>query len=140
MRLSAQNFKASLSVFISLWIAVLACFMGCALPAMAAGHAAKAVPTREMPCQHCDDAPSHPRDGQSGPGGKMSCCPLEVTVASKPDVHVAPDHAAPKFVADELVVAPPFQLVTDGLEPWTEAVPISYSGRETLLQIHLLRI
>jgi hypothetical protein len=66
----------------------------------------------------------------------MSCCPVEVTVALRPDtvtMNIAP--------AREFVLAPDF--------PWTKIrpfhsmefiPPVWHSGRDTLLETQLLRI
>ena len=66
----------------------------------------------------------------------MSCCPVEVTVASKPDT-----------VTLQIAPAGDFVLASDvGLAPIrffhsVEFVPPAWqSGRDTLLETHLLRI
>jgi hypothetical protein len=70
------------------------------------------------------------------PGGGMSCCPVEVTVASKPDtvrLEIAP--------AGDFVLAPDFRLAPIRYFHSVEFVPPAWqSGRDTLLETHLLRV
>jgi hypothetical protein len=70
------------------------------------------------------------------PGGGMSCCPVEVTVASKPDkvrLEIAP--------AGNFVLAPDLRLAPIRFFHSVELVPPAWqSGRDTLLATPLLRI
>jgi hypothetical protein len=65
----------------------------------------------------------------------MSCCPLEVTIAPKPDSHAAAD-----LPTHDIVILPAFQILTLPWESSFVAVPVFHSGRDTLLQTRLLRI
>jgi hypothetical protein len=157
MRLRYQTFRAFVATGVSLWLAVLACLMGCAIPALAGSGASNAVVARafladqsptpstqpdmmaDMPnCPHhsATNVPSKPNAPKPARSGGMSCCPVEVTVASKP--HAATLHVArtshPILLAD---VAP----ATVQVFRLTEFAPLlEHSGRDTLLQTQLLRI
>src|SRR5277367_387357 len=103
MRLTLHTFKGWLATIISLWMAVLACLMGCTLPALADSHAShvsaiakseagtiaespagspakrgEPEPMADMECCHHSGgkSPVKPGDGKPVPGGRMSCCPL----------------------------------------------------------------
>ena len=164
---------------LSLWLAALACLVGCTVPILAnAGsihattihntrslHEARAIrensAERSEPdlmagmtnCPHhsggnapakpgsakpdpTKPAPTKSNDPKPVPGGGMSCCPVEVTVASKPDtvrLEIAP--------AGNFVLAPDLRLTTIRFFHSVEFVPPAWhSGRDTLLETHLLRI
>jgi len=161
-----------MATIISLWMAVLACLMGCALPALADSHAIRASairttvaetvagastgtsagspakrdepePMADMECCHHSGgkAPARPSDrkpgdGKSVPGGRMSCCPLEITIAPKWEP------AALSFVATwDLVLASHGDLVGIRFYHSVEVVPpVQHGGRDTLLKTRLLRI
>lgn len=154
MGLRISSLRAVAVVAISLWMAVLACFMGCVLPALAGGGSQRAASSQNAvgpgqpepgadPMAGMENCPHHsggksdgrPADGKSAPG-RMSCCPLEVTVATKPDfsaVAIAP--------AQEFVLARGFHLPTVPFSSSVEVIPaVHHSGRDTLLKIRLLRI
>ena len=163
MRWPFRNFRAVVATGVSLWMAVLACLMGCALPMFAnsgansgTSSAASAdvsdaslvrqnpAPQNEpdmmadMPnCPHHSgrNAPAKPRDQKPARGG-MSCCPVEVTVASKP--HPVTLHIAP---ASDFAPAPDFTLATIRIFHAVQFVPpVWHSGRDTILETQLLRI
>jgi hypothetical protein len=154
---------------LSLWLAALACLVGCTIPILAnAGsiHATTIHNTRSLHearsirensaeqsepdlmagmanCPHHSggNAPAKPGPTKQNspkrvPGGGMSCCPVEVTVASKPDtvrLEIAP--------AGNFVLAPDLRLTAIRFFHSVEFVPPTWhSGRDTLLETHLLRI
>jgi hypothetical protein len=163
--------RALVATGMSLWLAALACLMGCTLPSYARSGASNASSAHansapenssqeksarqnsteqhsaeqnqpdlmaDMPnCPHHSgsSAPAKPHDGKPVRGG-MSCCPVEVTVASKPDtvtLHVAP--------ASKFVLASDFTPVTIRVFHAADFVsPVLHSGRDTLLETQLLRI
>jgi hypothetical protein len=156
MRSPGHTLKAAMATIISLWMAVLACFMGRALPALAnsgsihslfhADSIQKNVAEESQPgpiadmesCPHHSGGkvPGKPSDREPVPGGRMSCCPLEITVAPKWDM------ATLEIVpARDLVLASHFDLVTVRFYSSVELVPsVWHSGRDTLLQTRLLRV
>jgi hypothetical protein len=164
---------------LSLWLAALACLVGCTIPIIAnAGsihattihnarslHEARSIrensaeqsePDLMAGMENCPHhsggnapakpgpakpdptkpAPTKSNDPKRVPGGGMSCCPVEVTVASKPDtvgLELAP--------AGNFVLAPDLRLTTIRFFHSVEFVaPAWHSGRDTLLETHLLRI
>jgi len=151
---------------LSLWLAALACLVGCTIPILAnAGsiHATTIHNTRSIRensaeqdqpgqpdlmagmanCPHhsggnapAKPGPTNQNNPKRIPGGGMSCCPVEVTVASKPDtvrLEIAP--------AGNFVLAPDLRLTTIRFFHSVEFVPPAWhSGRDTLLETHLLRI
>jgi hypothetical protein len=152
MRLPFHSFRAVVATGVSLWMAVLACLVGCTIPILASSGARDAPSMHEksaeqnrpdlmadMPnCPHHSggNAPAKPNDPKPVRGGGMSCCPVEVTVTSKPDtvtLHIAP--------AGDFVLASDFTLATIRFFHSVEFVsPVRHSGRDTLLETHLLRI
>jgi hypothetical protein len=152
MHLPLRTFKAGIATVISLWMAVLACFMGCALPALAnpdpfhtssiqksvAEHTLSEPMANMQDCPHHSggNAPGKPSDRKPVPAGGISCCPLEVTVAPKANpaaLGIAPAHA--------FVLVSNFHLVTVRLYRSVEIIPsVWHSGRDTLLETHLLRV
>jgi len=152
MRLPFHTFRAVVATGVSLWMAVLACLMGCTLP-MLAGSGANTAPSAhlnsaeqnqpdlmaDMPnCPHHSgsNAPAKPNEPTPVRGGGMSCCPVEVTVTSKSatvTLHIAP--------ASDFVRASDFTLATIRIFHSAEFVPpVWHSGRDTLLETQLLRI
>lgn len=147
-----QTFKAGIATLISLWMAVLACFMGCTLPALVnprpvntssiPNNVAEHSQSESMPdmenCPHHSggNVPGKPGDRKPGPTGGMSCCPLEVTVAPKAStvtLGIAPTHA--------FVLVSNFNLLTARFYGSVEIIPsVWHGGRDTLLETHLLRI
>ena len=162
---------------LSLWLAALACLVGCTIPILANAGSIQATTIhntrsihettsirensaeQDQPgqpdlmagmenCPHhsggnapAKPGPAKPNPTKSNnpkrvPGGGMSCCPVEVTVASKPDtvrLEIAP--------AGNFVLAPDLRLTTIRFFHSVEFVPPALqSGRDTLLETHLLRI
>lgn len=152
MYLPFYAFKAVIATAISLWMAVLACFMGCTLPVLASpdpfptSSTQKSVAehTQSGPMANMEDCPHHsggnapgkPNDRKPVPAGGMSCCPLEVTVAPKANtaaLGITPVHA--------FVLVSNFNLGTVRFYRPVEMIPsVWHSGRDTLLETHLLRV
>jgi hypothetical protein len=152
MRLPFHTLKAATATIVSLWMAVLACFIGCTLPAFANSSINRTAPAPEnvteqgksepmMDMENCPHhsgghSPAKPSDGKPVPAHGMSCCPLEVTVAPKAkteslSVAPTPDSFVP---SDRNVMSLRFY---HSVEP----VPSVWnSGRDTLLKTHLLRV
>jgi hypothetical protein len=147
------EFKTVIATGISLWLAVLACLMGCTLPNLASAGSVRAFSVGQSsgerdttdlmagmescPHHHYDgSAPARPNGEKPVHGGNMSCCPVEVTVAAKPDIAklgIALPHG---FVLHTSV-----ELMTNWVYHAAESVPsMWHSGRDTLLETHLLRI
>lgn len=152
MRSPFHTLRAVLATGVSLWMAVLACLMGCTVPILATPGATKAPTAHEnsaeqnqpdlmadMPnCPHhsAGNAPAKPNQSAPVRGGGMSCCPVEVTVTPKPaavTLHIAP--------ASDFVLASDFTLAIIRNFHSVEFVPpVWHSGRDTLLETQLLRI
>jgi hypothetical protein len=148
-----HTFRAAVSTGLSLWMAVVACLIGCTLPSFANSGLGGAAAIRENSAEQSqrdlmasmENCPHHPgssapakqSDGKPAPrGGGMSCCPVEVTVASKPDTVILHVAAASDFVAES-----DFSLVTVRLFHSVDFVPHFWrSGRDTLLDTRLLRV
>jgi hypothetical protein len=130
-----HTFKAWMATFTSLWIAVLACFMGCMLPILTQQQSGP-MPSMEC-CRSSDNAPARPSDGKPAPSHHgVSCCPVEVTVPTKWDgatMGVTPPQ--------HFVLASSLDLTTTWFYSPAELVPsVWHSGRDTLLLTRLLRI
>jgi hypothetical protein len=124
--------------------------MGCALPTFATYAPAASAAYDHSAGQNQPDAmadmPNCPHHSGSGPvkpndprpihGGRMSCCPVEVTVGSKPNtvtLHLAP--------ATNFNVASDFSVATIQIFHLTDFIsPAFQSGRDRLLETQLLRI
>jgi hypothetical protein len=151
MRLSFHTFRAALATGISLWMAALACLMGCTLPNLANSgsiqsssiHLNAADQTQPDAMANMENCPHHsggnipakPNGSKPSRGGAMSCCPLEVTVNSKPipaTLQIAP---APDFV-----LASNQNLAIIRFHSVEFVSPVCHSGRDTLLETNLLRI
>jgi len=152
MRFRNHTFRAAVAAGTSLWLAVLACLIGCTLPSFANFGLVSASSIHENSaeqnqpdlmanmenCPHHSDrnAPPKQNDGKPARGGRMSCCPVEVTVASKPDtvtLHVA--------AVRDFVLKSDLGLMTVRSFHSAELVPLSgRTGRDTLLETQLLRI
>src|ERR1700722_2559013 len=152
MRLSHHTFRAAVAAGISLWMAALACVIGCTLPNFANFGLASAPSIQQnsvaqsqpdlmadMPnCPHHSGSndPAKQSDGKPVPGGRMSCCPVEVTVVSKPNtvtLHVP--------AARDCVLQSTFSLTAVRFFHSLESVPLPRrGGRDTLLATQLLRI
>jgi hypothetical protein len=138
---------------LSVWLAVLACLMGCTLPNLANAGSVKVSSVYQSSSEqnspdlmagmenclhhHFDKStPAKPNGDKPVHGGNMSCCPVEVTVASKPDIAklgIALPH--------DFVLLINGDLVTTRIYRGPESVPsVRHGGRDTLLETHLLRI
>jgi hypothetical protein len=152
MRLSSNSLRAVVAAGVSLWIGVLACVMGCALPAVASAESRDLVRTPGAAAQRdaspmagMENCPHHsgskvPGKPGKSPGGslpgRMSCCPPEVTVAPKSHFYVLAIVVVASFV-----VASPLPLSASGFSCFVAFVPpVIHSGRDTLLETRLLRI
>lgn len=152
MRFRYHTFRAAVATGLSLWIAVLACLIGCTLPSFAntsglikasSIHENSAEQSQPDLMANMENCPHH--SGGSTPAkqsdrkpvrGRMSCCPVEVTVASKPDT-VFPHFAA----SHDFILKADFSLMTVRFFHSMEFVqPFLRSGRDTLLETRLLRI
>ena len=155
MRQPFRTFRSALATALSFWMAVLACLMGCTLPSLASPASIHPPSVRQissaqsdadlipvmpnMPdCPHhpAGHAPATPTQPHPARGGPMSCCPVEVTVASKP--HTVTLHISP---ASDFLPAPNFNLAAIPLLYSVKTLPpVLHSGRDTLLATRLLRI
>ncbi len=147
------DFRALMATGLSLWLAVLACLMGCTLPNLASAGSVKASSachgSREQkskdlmagmqncPHHHFDgSAPAKPNGDEPVHSGNMPCCPVEVTVAAKPNMAKLGIALPRNFVLHTSA-----DLVTTRVYHAAESVPsVWHSGRDTLLETHLLRI
>jgi hypothetical protein len=151
MRFPSHTLRAVTAAGISLWMAVLACLIGCTLPNFASFGLAGAPSSHQSSseqgqpdlmagmenCPHHSGstAPAKQNNGKPVRSG-MSCCPVEVTVAAKPDTVILHVAAARNFVPESA-----FHLMTLQFFRSVEFVPLSWrSGRDTLLETQLLRI
>jgi hypothetical protein len=152
MRFPRRTFGTAVAAGMSLWMAALACLIGCTLPSFANFGLASASSIQQnsavqsqadlmadMPnCPHhsTSNTPGKQDDRKPVPGGRMSCCPVEVTVASKPNTLTPHLHALHGFVLQSN-----FSLTAVRFLHSVESVPLSRrSGRDTLLATQLLRI
>jgi len=145
---------------LSLWLAALACLVGCTIPILANSGSIDAASIWENSaeqgqpgqpdlmanmanCPHHSGGSGLAKPGPAKPnapkpvrGGRMSCCPAEVSVASKPDTVRLPIASA-----GDSLLAPDFSLTPIRFSHSVEFVPPAWhSGRDTLLETHLLRI
>jgi hypothetical protein len=150
MRSPFSTFRAGVAAGLSLWMAVLACFVGCTLPAFAKPESSSASvqeplahPTQadlmadmeNCPHHHSEgDAPAKPNGGKPVHGGAMSCCPLEITVNQK-------------WTPTALGIVPHVVLMQSNVSLTVQfhsamefESPVWHSGRDTLLETRLLRI
>jgi hypothetical protein len=162
MRYPFRAYRAAIATLVYLWMAVLACLMGCTLPSLAnsgplnvsktnasslpanareqnqADHGQPDLMADMENCPHhsAGNTPAQHPDRKPVRGGGMSCCPVEVTLASKPDIatlQISPAHY--------FVLQPHFSLAHVRFRDSGEFVPsLWHSGRDTLLETHLLRI
>jgi hypothetical protein len=157
-----NTLRSTVAAGLSLWLAVLACLMGCTLPSLASSGPSNISTTKvstgsaasvhessaeqgqpdvmaDMPnCRHHSgsNAPAQHNDRKPVRGGGMSCCPVEVTVASKPDVAALQISPAHSFILESHFSLPMVRFYHSA-----EFVPsVWHSGRDTLLETHLLRI
>lgn len=150
MRSPGLTFRSSVAASLSIWLAFVACLMGCTLPAFAGSAPNLAATTESQPspqadlmadmldCPHhhpANDSPAKPKDGKPVHDGAMSCCPVEITVGQKWDA------AALGIVPVVAVIRRDVTSETARIYASLEIeAPIRRSGRGTLLETHLLRI
>jgi len=150
MRLTFQTFKAGLATAVSLWMAALACVMGCTQPVLASSqqivgasatqrnssdHSRPDLMADMDSCHHSGgNSPAPPNDKK--PNTAVSCCPLEITVTQKWSAPT-PGAASPQDIALPSDLHFKFTRLS-GLARLPQPVP--HSGRDTLLETHLLRI
>jgi hypothetical protein len=152
MRPTFRTLKAGMATAVSLWMAALACVMGCTQPVLAgsptileessiqknsAGQSSSELMADMEGCHHSGGNSSvPPSDRKPASNGALSCCPLEITVNQK--------WSATKLgIARSVVLAPPsgfrFEIIRfSSLVEFPR--PIWHNGRDTLLKTHLLRI
>jgi hypothetical protein len=153
MLLRIHTLRRAVAAGLSVWLAVLACLMGCTLPSLThagsgtgpTAHENSAEPhssdlmagMENCPHHHLGgSAPLKPNDGKPVRGDGMSCCPVEVTVAAKPEISKARIILAQDFVSLSKV-----DLVTIRFYRGAENVPlVPHGGRDILLATQLLRI
>jgi hypothetical protein len=153
MRCRYHTFRAAVATGLSLWMAVLACLIGCTIPTFAnitasikASSIYQSSTEQSQPdlmagmenCPHhsTSNAPTKQDNPKPARGGGMSCCPVEVTVASKPNTLIL--HAA---VARDFTLESGFSSMTPRFFHSVGYVPpLLHSGRDTLLETRLLRI
>ena len=147
MRFPLRTLKALTATIVSLCMAVLVCFIGCTVPAFAdsgslPAHVAErseSQPTMDMEnCSHHSGghSPAKPSHEESVPADRMSCCPLEVTVAPRAKTESLNIPPTP-----DLLLPSDRNLISVQFYHSVEPVPsIRNSGRDTLLKTHLLRI
>jgi hypothetical protein len=133
---------------LSLWLGILACVLGCAKPSAASpsapetqvsGLSAALCPDRggdaEEPC--CRQG-HNPADGsEKNKHRSISCCPTETAVIQKQNV--VPPASAHLYVA--VLMLPNFH-PSGFVSAKASASPSTlwHSGRDILLQVHVLRI
>ena|SRR5580704_2116801 len=157
-----RTFRSAVATAVSLWMAVLACLMGCTIPSLAnsaplnvsttgsllinafslsANSAEPSQPDLMAGMENCPhhsagNAPAKHNDRKPVRGGAMSCCPVEVTVASKPNIATLQI-----FPARSFVLRSHSGLALVRFHHAAESVPpLWHSGRDTLLETHLIRI
>lgn len=144
MRSTWHIVKVGTAIGVSLWIAVVACVMGCTLPAIrgsqasvATNHGRTGLMADMEGCHHSSGQPSAPgKDKKPAPVGAVSCCPVEITLTQKWN----PEATRAAVSHDFARPANP-ELIDSGFSAVVEtAAPIPHTGRDTLLETHLLRI
>jgi hypothetical protein len=150
MRLTLHTIKAGMATAVSLWMAALACVMGCTQPVLASSqqivdasatqrnssdHGWPDLMADMESCQHSgSNSPAPPNDKK--PNTAVSCCPLEITITPKWSAPT-PGAASPPDIA----LPPEFRFQPTRHSSLVElSQPIPHSGRDTLLETHLLRI
>jgi hypothetical protein len=150
MRGTLQQFRMVTAFSMALWMAALACVTGCMLPALAspgpkqiscpqeaADPASMDLMSGIANCPHAAHrGPANQHGGKHTPGGRTSCCFLELNVPTR-------THAPqPQLMAAHVAIP---VLISDVTPLWTHSAlefspPVNHAGRDTLLQTQLLRI
>jgi hypothetical protein len=133
---------------LSLWLGVLACVLGCAKPSAASASAPQTEVSglSAAPCpdgggdagQPCCRHGHDPADGsEKNEHHSISCCPAETALIQKQNV--VPPAAAHLYVA--VLMLPDFH-PSNFVSANASAGPSTlwHSGRDLLLQVHVLRI
>jgi hypothetical protein len=152
MRLTLHTMKAVMAVAISLWMAALACVMGCTQPILASpsqvldasasqrnsiSHGQPDLMANMESCHHSgNNSPAPSNDKKPPSEGAVSCCPLETTVTPKWSTSTLRTAAAQDLALHSEFRFQPTRF-SGSVEP---SQPISHSGRDTLLETHLLLI
>jgi hypothetical protein len=149
MRSPFPTFRAWVAAGVSLWMAALACFMGCTLPAFATPESSSTsvqeplhpsqpdlmADMENCPHHHSEsDAPAKPNGGKPVHGRAGSCCPLEITINQK-------------WTASGLGIVPHVAVMRSNTfftlqfhSAMEFESPVWHSGRDTLLETQLLRV
>jgi hypothetical protein len=152
MRSSFHIIKAGMATAVSLWMAVLACVMGCTQPVLAnsqaiveasesqrnsVNHSQPELMADMENCHHSgSNSPAPSNDRKPLSNGAVSCCPLEITVTQRCSTPTPGIDSA-----QDIALSSDFHFQLTRLSGLVElAQPISHSGRDTLLETHLLRI
>lgn len=132
---------------LSLWLGVLACVLGCAMPSAASPSASETQASRlsAAPCPDGGDAGEECcRHGHNPAGGSeknehhsISCCPAETALIQKQDL--TSPALAHLYVA--VLTLANFD-ASSFVSSTASASPSAFwhSGRDILLQVHVLRI
>src|SRR5258708_3576757 len=133
---------------LSLWIGVLACVLGCAMPS-AASPSAPETQGSGLSTAQCSDPGDdfgqpccrhrhHPADSsEKNRHRSISCCPADTALVQKQNV--VPPASAHLYVA--VLALPNFQS-SNFVAANASASPstLGQSGRDILLQVHVLRV
>jgi hypothetical protein len=145
MRTKFPIVKAIAAIWVSLWMAVLACLTGCFQPIFFGSEAKAQAGINESGghkhghagnmecCKPSGRSPSSPPKDKKRPSGEnASCCPLEATVIQKREAPAKASAAVPSldfhFSFTQFSAPVEFTQVMEN------------SGRDTLLKTHALRI
>jgi hypothetical protein len=140
MRLTWHIVKAGTAVGVSLWIAVVACVMGCTLPAITGSQASVATNHGRtgLLAASTQVAVARRREKTKSPSRipQRPAVPVEITLTQKWN-----PEATRAAVSNDFVQPANFALMDSGFSAMLEtAPPIAHTGRDTLLETHLLRI
>lgn len=140
--------RSATATALSLWLGVLACVLGCANPSGAAPLAPEThvAGLGATPCpdggddagEPCCRHRHNPGDGsEKNEHHSISCCPAETALIQKQNV--VPPASAQLYIA--VLVLPNFH-ASSFVAANAGAIPSTlwHSGRDILLQVHVLRI
>jgi hypothetical protein len=137
--------RALVSTALSCWFGFLACILGCAQPAVAAAHCEMGqIPGEHLApantnnstscCHHGRNSSDRSRQNHNR---EASCCPLDATLIQKQNPVSSPHSGT--YIAGSVS----FTLYSSNLLSASGEIrppAIWYTGREILLQAHVLRI
>ena len=131
--------RSAYSIGISCWIGFLACIFGCALPLPSAAsiceRSAKSEPAAQNSdlacCHHTNKSGSQKHSPNDG-----SCCSLNATFTHKQSLNASADRDLRVAVLSPLTVTVA-SAIPLSLAP---APNLSHTGRDILLQVHVLRL